>query len=136
MEVPKTYIGTDAEGQQICSVKAVDANDYINPAEVQAAIEKIKTVVKDEMQNIINGMSNIIIDADEAIIVEGTKMTQTIQDVCTELKKLPDSFIDSISGIYDESIKAHDALQKEENDKAYNAAASAASAAGGSAREA
>ena len=53
MEVPKTYIATNSEGQQVCVAKAQDANNLINPAEVQKALDKIEKVAEEGMKNII-----------------------------------------------------------------------------------
>ena len=132
MEVPKTYIATNSEGQQVCVAKAQDANNLINPDEVKKALDKIEKVAEEGMKNIISAMTDITYDAEEAIIVEGTKMTETIENVCKELKQVPDTLMGSISSIYQEAVRAHDELQIKANNEAKTTAAQAASAAGGS----
>ncbi len=131
MEVPKVYIATDSEGQNICAVTAQDANSLINPSKVQEAIDNVKNKAEEEIKNIINAITYIKLDAEDAIIVEGTKMTQTIDDICKELKQVPNTILESISSIYGESVKAHDELQIKANEEAYSTANATASGAGG-----
>ncbi len=124
MVSPKTYRGYDEEGKQVCSCTAVDANGYINPDEVKAAIDNVESVVSEQMNNISKALSNVAPEAEEAVIVQGTKMTETIEEICSSLGSLSGTFADSISSLYTESVRAHDEIQTQANDDAYNAVAS------------
>lgn len=121
MVSPRTYRGYDEEGKLVCSCTAVNANEYINPAEVQAAMTKVEDVVTDQMNNVCKALDNVTPDAEEAIIVQGTKMTEAIEETCSALKSLPGTFADSISSMYTEAISAHDRLQNQANDEARQA---------------
>lgn len=120
METPKTYSGYDEEGNFVLTVTAVDANGFINPSEVQTAIENVKTVVKEQMTTVTNAIRNFENDAKEAIIVQGTNMSGVIEDICTSLKQLDGTIGDSISCLYDEAVKVHDAIQTKANSEAYS----------------
>lgn len=117
---PKTYVGYDNTGNRVGSCTAVDANTYINPSEVQAAIENVEAVASEQMGLINSALSATTADASEAVIVQGTKMTSSIEEVCSALSKIPASIKDSISSMYDASVSAHDQLQERANQDAYN----------------
>ena len=120
---PKTYTGYDNEGKKVCSCTATDANEYINPEEVQAAIDNVEQVASEQMQTISSALNNIAPEADEAVIVQGTKMTGVIEEICTALSSISGSITDSISSMYTEAVRAHDEIQNRLNDQAYNAVA-------------
>lgn len=124
MVAPKTFIGYDEEGKQICTCTAIDANEYINPEEVQAAIDNVISVTSEEMSKVSSALQKVAPDADSAIIVQGAKMTQAIEETCTAVTGLPTSFGDSISNMYTIALAEHDRLQQEENDEARNTAQS------------
>ena len=120
MLAPKTYTGYDQDGNQVCSCTATDACEYINPDEVQAAIDNVERVAEEQIQNIISALQGVAPDASDAVIVEGTKMDGVIEDVCTSLGTVSKSIGDSISSMYTEALSAHDQLQQNSNDQAYN----------------
>ena len=120
MKTPKTYIGYDSQGNRVGSCTAVDANEYINPSEVQAAIDNVEIVATEQMGLIVSALNSITDDASEAVIVQGTKMTSTIEEVVEALGKIPESITDSISSLYTEAVSVHDQLQTTANDNAYN----------------
>lgn len=122
MVSPKTYRGYDKDGNVLCTVTAVDANEYINPAEVRSALDKVKTVAEEGMENIVKALNNVEPDASEAVIVQGTKMTETINEVCTAIKDIPENMASSIEEAYPRAVSEHDRLQNEANDTAYNGA--------------
>jgi hypothetical protein len=76
------------------------------------------------MNIICNALNNIAPDADEAIIVQGTKMTETIEEICTALKEIPASIVNSVSEISLQAQTVHDQLQDSENTYAHNIVAS------------
>ena len=120
MVAPKTYCGYNSEGKQICSATAENANEYINPDEVRAAIDNFNEVVETNLNNLSSALLNVEPDTEEAIIVQGTKMTETIESLCTTLKQLAGQFADSIEFMYSESVKAHDEIQNQANTNAKN----------------
>ncbi len=120
MVAPKSYTGYDQEGNVVVRCQAVDANQYLNPAEVKAAIDNVESVAEDSINRISNALVNVAPDANEAVIIQGTKIQGTIDDVCEAIKTLPGTIVDSISSLYTESISAHDKLQNQANDSAYN----------------
>lgn len=120
MLAPKTYTGYDQEGKVVCRCTAIDANEYLNPNEVKAAIDNIESAATDGINKISRALTNVAPDADEAVIVQGTKITGTIEEVCTSIKSLPGTITDSVSSMYTEAISAHDKLQTQANDGAYN----------------
>jgi len=124
MLTPKTYRGYDSDGKCVIEYTAVDANDYINPAEVQTAIDKVKTAFTEQMKDVGDKLRAITADASEAIIVQGTKMDEVIEDTADALDQVPGQIYDSISGLYAEAEAAHDKIQTAANEEARNAAAS------------
>lgn len=124
MLTPKTYKGYDSDGKCVIEYTAVDANDYINPAEVQAGIDKVKAAFTEQMKEVGDKLRAITADASEAIIVQGTKMDEVIEDTADALDKVPAQIYDSISGLYTEAEAAHDKIQTAANEEARNAAAS------------
>lgn len=120
MENPKTYKGLDAEGNVKAQCTAVDANTLINPAEVQAAIDNVKSVFEEQLNNVASSLRDISQDADEAIIVQGTSMEGTIEDTATLLTQVSGQVTQGIDALYDYAVQAHDQLQIIENNKAYN----------------
>ena len=118
MLAPKTYRGYDQEGNVVVTVTAYDANQYLNPTEVKAAIDNLESVAQDAINKISNALMNVAPDANEAVIVQGTKIQGTIEDVCSAIKTLPGTIVDNVSSMYTESITAHDRLQTKENEAA------------------
>jgi hypothetical protein len=121
LTMPVTYKGYNSEGELITTLTATDANNYINPSEVQAAIKNLESVAEEEMNNICNALNNVAPDADEAVIIQGTKMTDTIEDICTAVKSLPTSLSDSLSEVYNQAVSAHNSIQAEANAQAKSA---------------
>ncbi len=121
MVSPKTYRGYNSENKCISQCTAVDANTLINPAEVKKAIENVKTVFAEQMDNVAKALTNVTEDASEAVIVQGTDMTKTIEDTALVLKNLSTEVTSGIDTLYDYAVQAHDKLQESKNNEAYNA---------------
>ena len=124
MERAVTYRGYNSENNCIASCTAQDANQWINPEEVQRAIAKVEEVFKEEMRAVGNGLQDIVYDADESVIVQGTKMGPTIEETARAINSLPSQAMEGISTLYEYSVQAHDNLQRQANRSAYNAVAS------------
>ena len=125
MVAPKTYTGYDKDGKAVAHATGVDANEYINPDEVQTAIDKVGTVAEEQMKTISSALNGISGEAADAVIVQGTKIDTVIEEVSKALDSVAGSIKDSLSDMYTQAVKAHDTLQTQANDEAYNAVASA-----------
>ena len=120
METPRTYRGYNSDGKCVAKTTAQDANKWINPAEVKKAIEKVESVFTEQMNGVGNSLQNIVDDAEEAVIVQGTDMGKTIEETAKAIKALPKQAMEGIKTLYEYSIQAHDNLQKQANNYAYN----------------
>ena len=120
MVSPVTYRGYDQDGTCIIQRTGVDANTQINPADVKAAIENVKAVFAEQMQNVAKSLTNISEDAEEAVIVQGTNMSKTIEDTATILSQLAEQVTTGIESLYEYAVQAHDSLQENNNATAYN----------------
>ena len=122
MESPKSFAGYDKDGNVLCRVTATDANEYINPNEVKSAIEKVKSAAESGTNSITKAVKNIESDASEAVIVQGTKMTEAINQTCNAVKKIPGKIGETLEEMHTAAVEAHDRLQTEANEQAYNSA--------------
>lgn len=122
MESPKTYHGYDKDGNCITTSTAEDANNYINPEEVKAAVENLENVLKEQFKGITDALRGLEQDANEAVIVQGTKMGGTIDETCTAIDGIPEQIMSGISELYNVSVQAHDEIQRTLNDNAQQAA--------------
>lgn len=120
MVSPVTYRGFNQEGTCIVQRTGTDANTQINPEQVKAAIENVKTVFAEQMQLVAKSLTNISEDADEAVIVQGTNMTENIEQTASILTELSSTLTQGIDGLYDLAVTAHDQLQTNNNNIAYN----------------
>ena len=118
MESPKTYHGYDKDGKCITTSPAEDANNYLNPEEVKQAITNLENVLKEQFKGITDALRGIEQDANEAVIVQGTKMSGTIEETCTAIDGIPEQIMSGISELYDASVSAHDEIQRTLNDTA------------------
>lgn len=123
MESPKVYRGYNNEGNCLITKTAVDANTQINPADVKAAIDNIKTVFDEQMKMLASALTDVSTNAEEAIIVEGTSMGPAIEEVATVLMSLSEKLTSGFDDLYDKAVTAHDEQQRRNNTEAYNACA-------------
>ena len=122
MESPKVYYGYDEKGQNVSYAKAVDATELINPADVQTAIDNVKTTFDEQFKSIADALMTMVKpDIEEAVIVQGCNMGGTIEDTATLLTQVSGEVTAGIEGLYDLAVQAHDNLQIEANKAAYNA---------------
>ena len=118
---PKSYRGYDAEGKCVSSATAQSAKTYIDPAAVAAAVDKVRSVATEEMDNITTASGKLTEDASDAVIVQGTKMTATFEEVITGIKTIPGQIGDSLEELKTIAQQAHDDLQNQLNENARNA---------------
>ena len=122
MVEPKTYTGYDKESNIVGTCTAVDANEYINPDEVQKAIDNLEAVANKELSLIAKALSNIAPDSAHAIIVKNTDMQKTIDEMSLSISngEITKSIVASVKEMYTVAVSAHDQLQNSANDEAYN----------------
>ncbi len=132
-ETPKTYIGygdeKDANGNVISSgtkiivqKRAEDANNYVNPQEVKAALEKLKDAMNGSdggITRVKNQLENVAVDADGHMLsVEDATMQGPIEQVAASLSQASTSIEQLSADIQDFAEKAHDNKQIEYNQAA------------------
>ena len=125
MVSPRTYYGYNNEGKCVASATALDATTLLNPAEVKAAVDNLDNVFTTEMTSIATALRNMTTDANEAVIVQGTSMSGTIEDTAAAILQIPGQVSGSFSELYGLSVQRHDMLQEQANEEARNAVASA-----------
>jgi len=118
---PITYTGYDSEGKAVATCTAVDANTLLDPQEVKTAIDAVVKAFNETLTNSMNGLRDLTADTDEAIVVKGTKLTDTVNQTADEIGKIPEQVESSFEELYQASIEAHDYIQTEINKQAHDA---------------
>ena len=121
LESPRTYRGYNSNNEVVITKQAANANGDLNPVEVKQAIENVKAVFEEQMNGVARALRNISQDADEAIVVEGTKMNDTIEDTAQVLTQIGPQITQGIDTLYELSVDAHNKIQQNYNNMAYNA---------------
>ena len=121
MLAPRKYYGYNRESKCIASCQAEDATTKINPVEVLKALENLESVFTESMNRIASALRDMSNDANEAIIVQGTKMTGAIEDTADSIAQIPSQVVESFHELYEASIRKHDELQQWANEQAYKA---------------
>lgn len=121
LESPRTYRGYNSNNELVITKQAANANNEINPTEVKQAIENVKAVFDEQMNGVARALRNISQDADEAIVIEGTKMNDTIEETAQVLTQIGPQITQGIDTLYDLSVEAHNKIQQNFNNQAYNA---------------
>ena len=109
---PMTYRGYDANGNCVSYATASDATSYIDPAAVAAAVDKVQSVATEEIESITNALGKLTEATEDSIIVQGTKMTGTLEDVITGIKTIPGQVGDSLADLKTLAQAAHDKKTK------------------------
>ena len=118
MESPRTYYGYNDEGKCVARCTATDANTFIDPAEVKAALDNLQNVFSEEMSRISTSIRDVSSDAKEAVIVQGTNMSSTVEKTADAIAVIPSEISGSLDGLYASAVSAHDALQQQCNEEA------------------
>ncbi len=120
MEPRRTYKGYDSKNNYLAHCEAKDAKEYIDPDRVKAALENFNSVVKESMDAIITAINTIIApDAQEAVIVEGTRITPILEEVNEGIAAIANQMIESVSTLYDEAVIRFNEIQTQANNDAY-----------------
>lgn len=117
---PMSYRGYDSEGKCVSSATAEDATNYIDPAAVAAAVDKVESVAEEEIELVASDLKKLMDDSEDSIIVQGTKMTATFEDVISGIKTIPGQIGGSLADLKTLAQQARDQKQNELNQKAYN----------------
>ena len=122
---PKTYYGYDSNNECVAQCTAPDATTLINPEEVKKAVEDIITAFTESLEEVTNQLRGLTKDTDEALIVKGTKMTETVEQTADAISQIPAQVESSIGELYDNAVEAHRILQEKANEQAREAVSSA-----------
>ena len=117
---PMSYHGYDSEGKCVSSATAEDATNYIDPAAVAAAVDKVESVAEEEIELVASDLKKLMDDSEDSIIVQGTKMTATFEEVISGIKTIPGQIGGSLADLKTLAQQARDKKQNELNQKAYN----------------
>lgn len=128
---PVTYTAYDKDGKEVGRFAAQNADNYINPAEVKAAIDNLKTEFQTQMKTLAVNLNSLSLDATHAVIVQGTKMDTQINDLAVSIQNdIPKLALEGIDNIFDAAVTVHDKIQKQLNDIAKSDAQKAAGSGG------
>ena len=120
----ETWAGYDSEGTEIKRIKAADANNDIDPEQIKAAIENVKSACDKEMSVVTDKLSGLTDNALQALRIEG----MTLQEYITAISDVINSFGTEIAGVLEplvgEAQAEHDRLQEQYNSDAESSAAS------------
>ena len=118
---PETYNGYDSNNEKICYCTAEDANNKINPSEIEPLITKAKTTLKDGLDTVWKELDSLVNTASTAVIVNGASMAPAIDDTINYIKTIPPAIDVQLDAFYDEVVSVHDQIQQQFNDQAKNA---------------
>ena len=62
MKAPITYTGYNDKNECIATITGQDANNFLNPAEVKAAIDNVKTVMEEQLGNITKALREEVLE--------------------------------------------------------------------------
>ena len=117
METPKTYTGYGEDGQVVISKTSEDANNYLNPAEVQKAVEHIGEVAEEQAVILRKATYHLRGEADHALIISATDMSDAISDITDIQERVVEAIKGSFVDVYDNAVKAHDEIQRKLNEQ-------------------
>ena len=115
----------DKDNNLIATVTSSVAKDYIDPDEIQTAIDNLKTTIEDGLSTIELAMeSEALPTADNALVIRDTDTSSLFFQVTDSLTdgSIMEQVSAVVDGIYDEAVTAHNTLQEEANSKARNEA--------------
>lgn len=110
---PKTYDAIDkTTKEQVFTKTAENASDYVKLEKISDAIENAKDTIENEMKNLAESITNASIDSKEAIIVEGTSMKETIEDIADQIKEIGKSvLIHDVESLYEDAVNSRNHIQ-------------------------
>ena len=116
---PETYNGYDSNNEKICYCTAEDANNKINPSDIEPL--KAKTTLRDGLDTVWKELDSLVNPASTAVNVNGASMAPAIDDTINYIKTIPPAIDTQLDAFYQEVVSVHDQIQQQFNDQAKNA---------------
>lgn len=120
MESPRKYTGYDSEGKIVQIAYSENANNYISPASVQTKINSVNSIMNDYITQIQKALRDIESDTGKAVIVNNTNMSSQVNELVEALETFKDSPKKGLESVYTQSVKSHDNIQGQLNEKTKN----------------
>ena len=125
---PQTYTGYDEDNNVIITREAEKAENYINPQEVHAAIENIKTVVDIGLKQIASSIEKVECGKETLVVADKT-MQPIVEELAaqiagqdrSEIAPLAIQMESALEEIYERACDAHDDIQQQLNSQAESA---------------
>lgn len=125
---PQTYTGYDEDNNVIITREAEKAENYINPQEVHAAIENIKTVVDIGLKQIASSIEKVECGKETLVVADKT-MQPIVEELVaqiagqdrSEIAPLAIQMESALEEIYERACDAHDDIQQQLNSQAESA---------------
>ncbi len=125
---PQTYTGYDEDNNVIITREAEKAENYINPQEVHAAIENIKTVVDTGLKQIASSIEKVECGKETLVVADKT-MQPIVEELAaqiagqdrSEIAPLAIQMESALEEIYERACDAHDDIQQQLNSQAESA---------------
>ena len=125
---PQTYTGYDEDNNVIITREAEKAENYINPQEVHAAIENIKTVVDTGLKQIASSIEKVECGKETLVVADKT-MQPIVEELAaqiagqdrSEIAPLAIQMESALEEIYERACDAHDDIQQHLNSQAESA---------------
>ncbi len=122
LEKRKSYKAINTKDNSILveGEMADDALEFINPIEIQAAVNNLVEVLKQECAD----LEGMIVDPspdgkiETALVVNGLSMKQKVVDLASHIHYLPDSLVQDFYKTHTEAISIFNKKQKEYNKEA------------------
>lgn len=125
---PQTYTGYDEDNNVKITREAEKAENYINPQEVHAAIENIKTVVDTGLKQIASSIEKVECGKETLVVADKT-MQPIVEELAaqiagqdrSEIAPLAIQMESALEEIYERACDAHDDIQQQLNSQAESA---------------
>ena len=125
---PQTYTGYDEDNNVIITRKAENAENYINPKEVLAAIENIMSVVDTGLKQIASSIEKVECGKETLVVADKT-MQPIVEELAAQIAGQDRSEIaplailmeSALEEIYERACDAHDDIQQQLNSQAESA---------------
>lgn len=125
---PQTYTGYDEDNNVIITRETEKAENYINPQEVHAAIENIKTVVDTGLKQIASSIEKVECGKETLVVADKT-MQPIVEELAaqiagqdrSEIAPLAIQMESALEEIYERACDAHDDIQQQLNSQAESA---------------
>ena len=116
-----TYTGYDKDGNVVGSRTSENADSYIDLSSIKTNSNKVSSVMEEQINKIQKALREIVDDANQALVVNSTKIGPSIEDFIDSLEGLKGTVSSDMSSIYTSASSAHSSKQKRFNEIAYDA---------------